>query len=342
MTEKKWTRQTLKKISACLQSRLNVNVSPATIHRLLSQLDYSLKGNKKTLSTGIHPDRDKQFGIIECLRQQFSATGDPIISIDTKKKELIGLFKNQGKVWCKEAQKVKDHDFRSQAKGIAAPYGIYDVELNCGVVVVGQSADTPQFAVNAIDTWWLHHGSHQYLKSKRLLILADSGGSNGARPRAFKKFLQERVADVYGLEVTVCHYPAGASKWNPIEHRMFSEISKNWAGHPLESFEILLNFIKGTKTEAGLHIEAYIDQREYEKGIKVSNKEFKQLHINRNEELGNWNYTITSGQIPDIDFENPTLALQQEAQEIDERWGDAYLEYLSNSECAFPCILDRM
>ena len=338
MTEKKWTRQTLKKISACLQSRRNINVSPATVRRLLSQMDYSLKGNKKTLSTGTHPDRDKQFGIIKCLRQQFSAAGDPIISIDTKKKELIGLFKNQGQVWCKKAKKVKDHDFRSQAKGIASPYGIYDVGLNCGLVAVGQSADTPEFAVNSIAAWWLRHGSHQYPNSKRLLILADGGGSNGARPRTFKKFLQERVAEAYGLEVTVCHYPAGASKWNPIEHRMFSEISKNWAGHPLESFEILLNFIKETKTKTGLHLEAYIDHREYEKGIKVSNKEFKQLHIHRNEELGNWNYTITSKQISDISFENSSLPLQHESGVAEDKWSDSYLEYWSNSECAFPCM----
>jgi len=331
MTEKKWTKQTLKTVSSCLESRLNVNVSPATVYRLLSQLNYSLKGNKKSLSTGTHPDRDKQFYIIECLRQQFSAAGDPIISIDTKKKELIGLFKNPGRVWCKKAKKVKDHDFRSQAEGIASPYGIYDVGLNCGVVVVGQSADTPEFAVNSIATWWLHHGSHQYLHSKHLLILADGGGSNGARPRAFKKFLQERIAAPYGLEVTVCHYPAGASKWNPIEHRMFSEISKNWAGHPLESFEIMVNFIKGTKTETGLHIEAYLDQREYEKGIKVSDKEFKQLHISRNEELSNWNYSITPEPIQAIESETLTPFIEEDH----DNWGDAYLRYSSNSECAF-------
>lgn len=186
MTEKKWARQTLWKIADRLQYRLDIHVSPATVHRLLSQLDYSLKGNKKTLSTGDHPDRDKQFGIIEYFRQQFSVTGDPTISVDTKKKELIGLFKNQGQVWCREAKKVKDHDFRSEALGRAAPYGIYDVGLNSGVVVVGRAADAPEFAVNSIGTWCLHHGSHQYPKSRRLLILADSGGSNGSRPRAFK------------------------------------------------------------------------------------------------------------------------------------------------------------
>ncbi len=292
MSGRKWTRQAPGKIANCLQECLDIHVSSTTVRRLLLQLNYSLKGNSKTLSAGSHPDRDKQFGIIEQFRQQFSAAGDPIISVDTKKKELIGLFKNQGQVWCHEAKKVKDHDFRSEALGIAAPYGIYDVGLNFGVVVVGKSADTPEFAVNSIATWWLYHGSHRYPDSKRLLILADSGGSNGARPRAFKKFLQKRIANEYGLEISVCHYPTGASKWNPIEHRMFSEISKNWAGHPLESFEVLLNFVRNTRTETGLRIEAHFDEREYEKGLKVSDKEFKQLKISKNDELGNWNYTV--------------------------------------------------
>lgn len=336
MTERKWTRQTLKKIANCLRDRLDIHVSPATVLRLLSQLDYSLKGNKKTLSAGAHPDRDKQFGMIEYFRQQFSAAGDPIISVDTKKKELIGLFKNQGQVWCHEAKKVKDHDFRSEALGIAAPYGIYDVSLNSGIVVVGRSADTPEFAVNSIATWWLYHGSHQYLNSRRLLILADSGGSNGARPRAFKKFLQERIANKYGLEITVCHYPSGASKWNPIEHRMFSEISKNWAGHPLESFEILLNFIRDTKTEAGLHIDTHFDEGEYEKGIKVSDKEFQQLNLTKNNDLGNWNYTIAPTQILKEKFLTPQTEAQQESWDTSEEWIEAYLGYSAFSESAVP------
>ena len=306
---------TPEKIAHCLQERLGVIVSVTTIRRLLAELEYSLKGNRKTLSAGSHPDRDKQFGIIEHFRQKFSAAGDPIISVDTKKKELIGLFKNQGRVWCREARKVKDHDFRSEALGIAAPYGIYDVGLNSGVIVVGKSADTPEFAVNSIATWWLYHGSHQYPNSKRLLVLADSGGSNGARPRAFKKFLKERIADEYGLEVTVCHYPAGASKWNPIEHRMFSEISKNCAGHPLESFETLLNFVRDTRTVTGLRIEAYFDEREYEKGIKVSDKKFKRLNITKNDELSNWNYTITPTQIPKVAFMNSLFKTHQESLE---------------------------
>lgn len=291
-TGRKWTRMTPGKIANCLQERLGINVSATTIRRLLTHLDYSLKGNTKTLSSGSHPDRDMQFSIIADLRDQFSATGDPIISVDTKKKEIIGLFKNHGRVWCRESTKVKDHDFRSEALGIASPYGIYDVGRNSGIVVIGKSADTPEFAVNSIVTWWQLYGRYQYPNSKRVLILADSGGSNGAKPRAFKKFLQERMANKHRIEVTVSHYPTGASKWNPVEHRMFSEISKNWAGHPLESFDILLNFINNTKTQKGLCIETHVDDREYEKGIKVSEKEFKHLNIVKRNELGNWNYTI--------------------------------------------------
>ncbi|MFH1009498.1 MAG: ISAzo13 family transposase [Candidatus Latescibacterota bacterium] len=292
ITGRKWTRMTPEKVAGCLEESLCIRVSATTVRRLLTKLDYSLKGNSKSLSGGSHPDRDKQFGIIQDFREQFSGTGDPIISVDAKKKELIGLFKNPGRVWCRAAKKVKDHDFRSEALGIASPYGIYDVSLNCGVVVVGKSADTPEFAVNSIAIWWQNHGRCQYPASKRLLVLADSGGSNGARTRAFKKFLQERIANEHSLEVTVAHYPTGASKWNPIEHRMFSEISKNWAGHPLEDFETVINFVENTKTKTGLHIAAYLDDREYDKGLKVPEREFKRLNITKNDELSNWNYTI--------------------------------------------------
>ena len=284
---------TLQKISNVLADRLELQVSAPTVLRLLSQLNYSLKENSKSLSQK-HPDRDEQFDIITNLRCEFTSTDDPVLSVDTKKKELIGNFKNTGKEWCGKAKVVNDHDFRSCADGIASPYGIYDVNRNFGVVVVGKSADTPEFAVNSIATWWKNFGQIHYPDSKRVLILADSGGSNGARPRAFKKFLQERIAEKYGLEVTMAHYPAGASKWNPIEHRMFSEISKNWAGQPLKSFETVVNFINDTKTEPGLRIKAYLDEREYVKGIKVSDEEFKSLKILKRSRLGNWNYTISA------------------------------------------------
>ncbi|MFQ5804711.1 MAG: ISAzo13 family transposase [Candidatus Methylomirabilales bacterium] len=292
MTGRKWTRMTPTKVAECLQERLDIGVSATTVRRLLTQLDYALKGNRKTLAAGSHPDRDTPCGIIRRLREQCSAAGEPIISVDTKKKELIGLFKNPGRTWCREARPVRDHDVRSEALGIAAPYGVYDVGRHAGVIVVGKSADTPEFAVNAIATWWQRHGRYHSPASKRLLVLANSGGRNGARPRAFKKCLQERIADAHGLEVTVCHYPTGASKWHPIEHRMFSEISKNWAGHPLESFATLLNFARDTTTETGLRIAASLDEREYEKGITVPDKEFKRLNMTKNADLSTWNYTI--------------------------------------------------
>jgi len=312
VTGRKWTRMALQKIAHCLWERLGLDVSATTCRRLLTGLEYSLKGNRKSLSSGSGPDRDKQFNIIKNFRKQFSAAGDPIISVDTKRKELIGLFKNPGRVWCRKAKEVKDHDFRSEALGIASPYGIYDVGLNTGMVIVGKSADTPEFAVNSIATWWRHRGRYQYPDSKRMLILADSGGSNGARPRAFKKFLQERIADQYGMEVTVSHYPTGASKWNPIEHRMFSEISKNWAGHPLESFETLLNFVRNTQTETGLRIEAHFDENEYEKGIKVNDEEFEKLNMIKNDELSNWNYTVKPTQILKEQALNLLEKVQQE------------------------------
>jgi hypothetical protein len=317
MTGRRWCRMTLKRIAACLAERLQIRISAATVRRLLAALTYSLKTARKCLSSGAAVDRDRQFGIIRELREQFAAASDPVISVDTKKKELIGRFKNPGRIWCRKALEVNDHDFRSEAIGIASPYGIYDVGRNVGVLVVGTSADTPEFAVNAIGTWWQNHGRHDYPHARRLLILADSGGSNGAQPRAFKKFLQERMADVHGLTVTVAHYPAGASKWNPIEHRVFSEISKTWAGHPLESFEAVCQYARNTTTASGLRLNAYLDDREYTKGIQVSEKEFKTLNITRRADGGKWNYVIAPTVesdvfIPDTDRasrRSPNLAL---------------------------------
>lgn len=292
MTGRKWSRSTTGKVAECLRQRLQIEVSATTVRRLLLKLDYSLKTNNKCICSGSNEDRDAQFRIIADFREEFSQAGEPVISVDTKKKELIGLFKNPGRIWCREACKVKDHDFRSEALGIASPYGIYDVSRNRGVLVVGKSADTPEFAVNAIATWYEHHGSKTYRQARRLLILADAGGSNGARPRAFKKFLQEKIANRYGLTVRVAHYPTGASKWNPVEHRMFSEITKNWAGRPLETFQTLLNYAAGTNTVTGLTIDGYVDDCEYAKGIRVSDKEFKALNLTRDDQLGKWNYVI--------------------------------------------------
>jgi len=322
MSDKKWTHQTAEKIATAL-AESGIKVCATVVRRLLHQMDYSLKSNKKCLSSGNSDDRDAQFRMIMQLRKEFGQTGDPIISVDTKKKELIGLFKNLGKIWCKQAQKVKDHDFRSEAVGIAVPYGIYDLARNFGMLVVGQSADTPEFAVNSILRWWHTYGRKHYPNAQHLLILADSGGSNGTHPRTWKKFLQEKLADGCGLTVTVAHYPPGASKWNPIEHRMFSEITKNWAGIPLESFETMVNSASATKTKTGLHVEACMDRRVYQKGIRVSDKEMRTISMSRNDFLGSRNYTISPRMrtacaqlLPDPKVVIPTLQAQQSTREV--------------------------
>jgi hypothetical protein len=293
MSARRWTHQTAEKIARCLAESLQLKISATAVRRLLKKLGYSLKSNRKCLSAGNSPYRDAQFSVIKRLRQQFAQSGDPVICVDSKKKELIGLFKNPGKIWCRDAPQVQDHDFRSQAVGLACPYGIYDVGRNFGVLVVGQSADTPAFAVNSILTWWRQHGQDHYRRSQRLLVLADCGGSNGAAPRAWKKLLQERLADPYGLTITVAHYPPGASKWNPIEHRLFSEITKNWAGEPLKSFQTVVDFARKTRTLTGLRVEAYRDRRVYQKGIKVSDQQLEQLSFARSNFLGKWNYTFS-------------------------------------------------
>ncbi len=292
MSEHRWTLQTAVAIAEHLQQQCDIQVSPTKVRQLLLQLDFSLKSNRKCLSAGSSPWRDTQFGIIKKQREDFQRSGDPILSVDTKKKELIGLFKNPGRRWCREAVKVQDHDFRSQAVGIASPYGIYDLQRNHGVLVVGQSADTPEFAANSLALWWREHGQHHYPDAQRMLILADAGGSNSARSRAFKKFLQEKIADEFALTLVVAHYPTGCSKWNPIEHRMFSEITKKWAGTPLVSFQSLVDGARATRTTTGLCVDAYRDEAVYQKGIKISNHQMAQLNLTKNELLGHWNYTI--------------------------------------------------
>ena len=200
-----------------------------------------------------HPERDAQFRYIESQKQAFIAAGEPIISVDTKNKELIGDFKNAGQAWRREAEAVNVHDFLSEALGRGVPYGIYDVQRNDGVVYVGQSADTAEFAVQAIGRWWHEHGQQAYPKATKLLLLADAGGSNGCRPRLWKEQVQSQLSDTLGLTITVCHYPTGCSKWNPIEHRLFSHISINWAGQPLRTFETMLQLIRGTSNPHGSH-----------------------------------------------------------------------------------------
>jgi hypothetical protein len=216
----------------------------------------------------------------------------PIISIDTKEKELVGNFKNAGAKWDQQPVAVNDHDFRSQADGIAVPYGVYDLQANRGTLFVGTSSDTPEFAVDCIEKWWRTEGQHRHPHEKHLIILADGGGSNASNSRTFKFGLQHRLCNLHGLTVEVAHYPPGASKWNPIEHRFFSELSKNWAGRPLDSHETILKYARTTKTTTGLRVRAHLVKRTYKRGIKISDAQMRELQITRDDNLPKWNYSI--------------------------------------------------
>ena len=238
-----------------------------------------------------HAERDCQFRYIAAQREEFRRTGDPRISVDAKKKELIGNFKNAGQSWRQKAEQVNAHDFPQDAECRASQYGIYDPERNEGHVCVATSADTPDFAVDAIGNWWLG-GQLHYSRSKRLMIEADAGGSNGVRSRRFKKRLQD-LADESGLEITVCHYPPGTSKWNPIEHRLFSQMTATWAGYVLTTLAVLLGFIRRTTTRTGLKVTATHLEKTYETGQRVSRAEFKSIQLTRHAICPQWNYTIS-------------------------------------------------
>jgi hypothetical protein len=266
--------------------------SAPTVGRLLKDLGYSLKANVKEKGGKEHPDRNQQFEYIETQIQAFRAAGWPIISVDTKKKELIGNFKNNGQGWFQEPEYVNVHDFRQDALGRAVPYGIYDLIHNRGYVYVGTSADTPQFAVDSIATWWQNEGKNTSPQDAPLLILSDAGGSDGYRPRVWKQQLQEQLSDPFGLAVVVCHYATGCSKWNPIEHRLFSHISINWAGKPLRTFDTMLAYIRGTTTTTGLAVKAFLLEGIYEKGQRVSDTDMKKLNLERHVVCPNWNYTL--------------------------------------------------
>lgn len=291
MSPKKWIRKTLRWCQEKLEMQ-NITAANATIRKGLKKLGISLKKNRKYINTRNHPDRDAQFNYITDKRQEFSRTKNPIISIDTKKKELIGNFYSNGQIWCKKPKNVLDHDFLSAALGKLIPYGIYDLHLNHGYIHCGISADTPEFAVDSLVWWWENYGKKNYPEAKKILILCDAGGSNGYRPRKWKKNLQMELADKMGLSITVCHYPSGTSKYNPIEHKLFSYISINWAGMPLTDYFKAIQLIRSTKTKTGLQVEAELTQKKYEKGLKVSNQEMALINIKRAEICPNWNYTI--------------------------------------------------
>jgi hypothetical protein len=291
MTGLRWTRKTTQKVAVELES-LGIEVSANTVGKLLKQMDFSLRVNQKKKSSGSGPDRNDQFTTIAKLREFCTCEGIPMVSVDAKKKEWVGNFKNAGAAWSRTATIVNDHDFSSMADGPAIPYGIYDMQANAGKVYVGTTVDTPEFAVDAVVAWWCNIGRTRYPGHTQLVIFADGGGSNSYRARAWKLYLQEKLCDPYGLTVRVAHYPAGASKWNPIEHRLFSEISKNWAGYPLKNYETVLNYIRTTKTSTGLTVDAELVTKTYEKGIKVSDEQMNGLNLECPTNPSKWNYLL--------------------------------------------------
>jgi hypothetical protein len=291
MSSKKWLKCRLADIQAALSEQHRV--SKPVISRLLKAKDYRLRANRKKIdSHSQHPERDQQFQYIQKQRQEHAAKGAPQLSVDTKKKELIGNFKNAGQVWCQEAVAVNSHDFKQDSQGRAVPYGIYDQQFKRGTVCLGRSSDTPAFAVDNIALWCATERLERFPDTAAILIEADAGGSNSARSRAWKWHLQEKVADRFGIAVTVCHYPTGTSKWNPIEHRLFSEISKTWAGCPLSSFEIAAEQIAKTKTSTGLAVQVHHNKYKYATGAKISDAQMDTLNIVRHDVCPQWNYTI--------------------------------------------------
>ncbi len=288
----RWVSKSYRHLADALQE-LGYSISYRSIAALLAELGYSLQGNAKTREGSAHPDRDGQFEEIARQVSAFLAAGEPVISVDTKKKELVGNFKNGGREWRPqgEPEAVKVHDFADKELGKAAPYGVYDLANNIGWVNLGVSHDTAAFAVESIRRWWRRLGQERYPRARRLLITADCGGSNGARLRLWKVELQ-KLARELGLEISVCHLPPGTSKWNKIEHRLFSFISQNWRGKPLTDLATIISLISATSTSTGLKVYCELDTNNYPKGIAVSDAEIKALDIKRAEFHGEWNYTL--------------------------------------------------
>jgi len=292
MTAQKWVRSSLRTLSSKLEAAGHA-ISPPTVGRLLRKLDYSLHVNaKKNEAASGHPDRDQQFNYIAVQRAAFTVAGLPTISCDTKKKELVGDFKNAGQAWSLEPIAVNVHDFPGDALGRAVPYGVYDLTNNRGLIYLGTSGDTAAFAADAIAAWWQTEGRATWPNRDHFLLLADAGGSNSCRTRAWKERLQVQVCDRFGLTVTVCHYPTGCSKWNPIEHRLFSQISCNWAGVPLRTWDTVLAFIRGTTTTTGLVVQAVFKPGDYPTGRKISDAQMAALNIEHHAICPTWNYTI--------------------------------------------------
>ena len=291
MSEKCWIRRSLSHLKQELK-KFGHRISRGTIRRLLHDRNIRPKSNRKRLATTPNPQRDTQFRYIQHQRQAFERLQQPIISLDTKKRELIGNFAQAGQTWCEQGDSVLMHDFPSTALGKAIPHGIYDVGANEGFLCVGNSRDTAMFAVDNLVDWWQLIGKQRYAHATDILILADCGGSNSYRTRLWKQQLQLKLADLYNLVVTVAHYPTGASKWNPIEHRLFSHISRSWAGIPLTSFDRLLEGIRRTKTDTGLQVHAQLVTDIYHKGVKVTDAQMAQLNLQRHRVCPQWNYTL--------------------------------------------------
>src|SRR5215469_12927459 len=289
----RWTCKSVRQLAAelCEQGH---QVSHQWVAEHLRDLGYSLQANRKTREGSDHPDRDAQFRHINATAEGFLAAGDPVISVDTKKKELVGDFKNGGREWRPqgEPEEVRVYDFVIPELGRVSPYGVYDVASNAGWVNVGIDHDTAAFAVESIRRWWQRAGKARYPQAKRVLITADGGGSNGSRVRLWKWELQ-RLADESGLSISVCHFPPGTSKWNKVEHRLFAFISQNWRGKPLVSYAVILNLIAATTTATGLTVESFLDTQTYPAGIKVSDEEMAIVQLERDAFHGEWNYTIS-------------------------------------------------
>ena len=292
MSPLRWTCKSTTQLARELTDRGHP-VSPSTVGRLLKAAGYSLQSNRKTKDGASHPDRNAQFEYINATVRAFQGRGQPVISVDTKKKELVGEFKNGGREWRPKGdpERVLIHDFMDKDLGKAIPYGVYDLTANQGWVSVGIDHDTAHFAAEAIRRWWRKMGSTRYPDAQELLITADGGGSNGSRCRLWKLAVQD-LADRLGIAVEVCHFPPGTSKWNKIEHRMFCHITQNWRGRPLVSHEVILNLIAGTSTQGGLTIMAELDTGAYPTGIKVSDDELAAVRMEPNDFHGNWNYRI--------------------------------------------------
>lgn len=297
MSPLRWTCKSTRQLAAALRQQ-GYTISHPTVASLLHELGYSLQANVKTLEGTSHPDRDQQFRYINTQVKRYIQRKRPVISVDTKKKELVGPYKNAGQTWRKhgDPQPVNMHDFPDKQRGKAIPYGVYDMGQNVGWVNVGRDHDTASFAVESIRRWWGHLGKPLYPRARTLLICADSGGSNGDRVRLWTREWQ-RLANTIGLDITVCHFPPGTSKWNKIEHRLFSYISMNWRGQPLISHEVIVELIGATTTQSGLHVEAQLDTNVYPTQIKISAEEMATLHITPHNFHGEWNYTVKHGRL---------------------------------------------